>query len=103
MRRGKEWQSCVVPLVWIEFTADIIEHPSEICCYLTYPKSSGEAEKRELGLQSYGFPMHLSPERVQKAIGEESRLVESVNPLPRAAVPLEEPEDKCMCVYIYTL
>ena len=24
--RGEEWQSCAVPLVWIEFTADIIEH-----------------------------------------------------------------------------
>ena len=26
MLRGKEWQSCAVPLVWVEFTADIIEH-----------------------------------------------------------------------------
>ena len=24
--RGKDWQSCAVPLLWTEFTADIIEH-----------------------------------------------------------------------------
>ena len=26
MLRNDEWQSCAVPLVWTEFTADIIEH-----------------------------------------------------------------------------
>ena len=26
MLRNQEWQSCAVPLIWTEFTADIIEH-----------------------------------------------------------------------------
>ena len=46
MLRGEEWESCAVPLMWIEFTADIIHHRvrgnqgHSVFSYFVHPESS---------------------------------------------------------------
>ena len=69
MLRNGEWQSCAVPLVWTEFTADIIEHivrevtSGERFAVTLFTPGHLERERDWMNLESYGFPVHLYAER----------------------------------------
>ena len=67
MLRNNEWQSCAVPLVWTEFTADIIEHRvrevtkgERFSVTLFTPSHLERLSDRDwMNLASKGFPVHL--------------------------------------------
>ena len=67
MLRNDEWQSCAVPLVWTEFTADIIEHRVRevtkgvrFSVTLFTPSHLERLSDRDwMNLESKGFPVHL--------------------------------------------
>ena len=67
MLRDDEWQSCAVPLVWTEFTADIIEHRvrevtkgERFSVTLFTPSHLERLSDRDwMNLESKGFPVHL--------------------------------------------
>ena len=67
MLRNEEWQSCAVPLVWTEFTADIIEHRvrevtrgERFSVTLFTPSHLERLSDRDwMNLESKGFPVHL--------------------------------------------
>ena len=67
MLRGEEWPSCAVPLVWVEFTADVIEHPvREVTSGMRFAVTLFTPAHLELlsendwmNLESFGFPVHL--------------------------------------------
>ena len=67
MLRNDEWQSCAVPLVWTEFTADIIEHRvrevtsgERFAVTLFTPSHLERLSDRDwMNLESKGFPVHL--------------------------------------------
>ena len=67
MLRNDEWQSCAVPLVWTEFTADIIEHRvrevtkgERFSVTLFTPSHLERLSDRDwMNLESKGFPVHL--------------------------------------------
>ena len=67
MLRNDEWQSCAVPLVWTEFTADIIEHRvrevtkgERFSVTLFAPSHLERLSDRDwMNLESKGFPVHL--------------------------------------------
>ena len=67
MLRHDEWQSCAVPLVWTEFTADIIEHRVRevtkgvrFSVTLFTPSHLERLSDRDwMNLESKGFPVHL--------------------------------------------
>ena len=67
MLRDDEWQSCAVPLIWIEFTADIIEHRvrevtkgERFAVTLFTPSHLERLSDRDwMNLESKGFPVHL--------------------------------------------
>ena len=71
MLRNGEWQSCAVPLVWTEFTADIIEHRvrevtsgDRFSVTLFTPSHLDKLTERDwMNLESRGFPVHLYAER----------------------------------------
>ena len=71
MLREDEWQSCAVPLVWTEFTADIIEHRvrevtsgERFSVTLFTPSHLERLSERDwMNLESKGFPVHLYAER----------------------------------------
>ena len=67
MLRNDEWQSCAVPSVWTEFTADIIEHRvrevtkgERFSVTLFTPSHLERLSDRDwMNLESKGFPVHL--------------------------------------------
>ena len=67
MLRNDEWQSCAVPLVWTEFTADIIEHRvrevtkgERFSVTLFTPSHLERLSDRDwMNLESKGFPVHM--------------------------------------------
>ena len=71
MLRNGEWQSCAVPLIWTEFTADIIEHRvrevtegERFSVTLFTPSYLERLSERDwMNLESHGFPVHLYAER----------------------------------------
>ena len=71
MLRGEEWQSCAVPLVWVEFTADIIQHRvREVTNGTRFSVTLFTPGHLELlseddwmNLESFGFPVRLYSER----------------------------------------
>ena len=73
MKRGSEWQSYAVPLVWTEFTADIVEHRVReaskgerfAVTLLTPGHLEKLSEDDRMNLELYGFPVHLYTERDQ--------------------------------------
>ena len=73
MLRNEEWQSCAVPLIWTEFTADIIEHRvrevasgERFSVTLFTPGHLDKLTERDwMNLESHGFPAHLYPERAR--------------------------------------
>ena len=71
MLRGEELQSCAVPLVWTEFTADILEHRvreatsgERFSVTLFTPSHLGRLSESDWVNfdESYGFPVHLYSE-----------------------------------------
>ena len=68
--RNREWQSCAVPLIWTEFTADIIEHRirqvtsgERFSVTLFTPSHLERLTERDwMNLESHGFPVHLYAE-----------------------------------------
>ena len=64
MLRNGEWQSCAVPLIWTEFTADIIEHRvrevtsgERFSVTLFTPSHLERLSERDwMNLESHGFP-----------------------------------------------
>ena len=73
MLRNGEWQSCAVPLIWTEFTADIIEHRvrevtngERFAVALFTPSHLERLSERDwMNLESHGFPVHLYAERAR--------------------------------------
>ena len=71
MLRNQDWQSCTVPLIWTEFTAEILEHrvrevtSGERFSVTFFTPSHLErlTERDWMNLESHGFPVHLYPER----------------------------------------
>ena len=102
MLRNQEWQSCAVPLIWTQFTADIVEHRAR-------EVSSGErfsvtlftpihlerlTERDWMNLESHGYPGHLHPERASagqsmQQFPEEATAV-SINAVDETNVVIEE-------------
>ena len=68
---AEEWQSCAVPLVWVEFTADVIEHRvREVTSgerFAVTLLTTGHLERLDehdwMNLESFGFPVYLYSER----------------------------------------
>ena len=66
MLRGDEWESCAVPLMWIEFTADIIQHRvrevttgARFSVTLFTPSHLERLSQEDwMNLESFGFPVH---------------------------------------------
>ena len=77
MLRNDEWQSCAVPLVWTEFTADIIEHRvrevikgERFSVTLFTPSHLERLSDRDwMNLESKGFPVHLYAGRASAGPG----------------------------------
>ena len=73
MLRNGEWQSCAVPLIWTEFTTDIIEHRvrevtsgDRFSVTLFTPSHLDKLTERDwMNLESRGFPVHLYAERAK--------------------------------------
>ena len=76
MLRRTEWQSCVVPLVWTEFAAYIIEHRvrelprrevtsgERFAVTLFTPSHLERLGHRDwMNFESFGFPVHHYPEK----------------------------------------
>ena len=84
MLRNEEWQSCAVPLIWTEFTADIIEHRvrevtsgERFALTLFTPSHLERLSDRDwMNLEAKGFPVHLYAGRA--AAGNEERSEEIV-------------------------
>ena len=78
--RQDEWQSCAVPLVWTEFTADIIEHRvrevtsgERFAVTLFTPSHLERLSDRDwMNLESKGFPVHLYAGRAPAGTGDHS-------------------------------
>ena len=76
MLRNDEWQSCAVPLVWTEFTADIIEHRvrevtkgERFSVTLFTPSHLERLSDRDwMNLESKGFPVHLYAGRASASL-----------------------------------
>ena len=76
MLRDGEWQSCAVPLIWTEFTADIVEHRvrevtsgDRFSVTLFTPGHLGRLGEGDwMNLESHGFPVHLYAERAEAGI-----------------------------------
>ena len=91
MLRNGEWQSCAVPLIWTEFTADIIEHRvrevtsgERFAVTLFTPSHLERLSERDwVNLESRGFPVHLYAERARYGTGvclkKEAVLVEELD------------------------
>ena len=77
MLRHDEWQSCAVPLVWTEFTADIIEHRvrevtsgERFSVTLFTPSHLECVSNRDwMNLESKGLPVHLYAGRAAAETG----------------------------------
>ena len=73
MLRDGEWQSCAVPLIWTEFTVDVIEHRvrevtngERFSVTLFTPSHLERLSERDwMNLESFGFPVHLYAERAR--------------------------------------
>ena len=71
MLRNEEWESCAAPLIWVEFTADIIQHRvREVTSGIRYSVTLFTPNHLErlspvdwMNLESFGFPVDLYPER----------------------------------------
>ena len=78
MLRNDEWQSCAVPLIWTEFTADIIEHRvrevtsgERFAVTLFTPSHLERLSDRDgMNLESRGFPVHLYAGRASAGSGD---------------------------------
>ena len=79
MLRDGEWQSCAVPLIWTEFTADIMEHRvrevtsgERFAVTLFTPSHLERLSERDwMNLESHGFPVHLYAERARTGLRSE--------------------------------
>ena len=68
--RGEEWESCAVPLMWIDFTADIIHHRvrevtkgTRFSVTLFTPSHLERLTPEDwMNLESFGFPVQLYSE-----------------------------------------
>ena len=71
MLRNEEWESCAAPLIWVEFTADIIQHRvREVTSGVRYSVTLFTPNHLErltpedwMNLESFGFPVDLYAER----------------------------------------
>ena len=71
MLRNEEWESCAAPLIWVEFTADIIQHRvREVTSGVRYSVTLFAPNHLErlspvdwMNLESFGFPVDHYPER----------------------------------------
>ena len=69
--RGEDWESCAAPLVWVEFTADIIQHRvREVTSGVRYSVTLFTPNHLErlspedwVNLESFGFPVDRYAER----------------------------------------
>ena len=69
--RDEDWESCAAPLVWVEFTADIIQHRvREVTKGVRYsvtlftPNHLERLSREDwVNLESFGFPVDRYPER----------------------------------------
>ena len=74
MLRGEEWQSCAVPLMWVEFTADIIQHHvrevtsgTRFSVTLFTPSHLERLSPEDwMNLESFGFPVKMYAEMDSK-------------------------------------
>ena len=81
MLRNGEWQSCAVPLIWTEFTADIIEHRvrevtncERLSVTLFTPSHLERLSERDwMNLELHGFPVHLYAERARAGSTPDSK------------------------------
>ena len=71
MLRNDEWESCAVPLMWVELTADIIRHRvREVTKGTRYSLTLFTPSRLErlsqedwMNLESFGFPVDMYPEK----------------------------------------
>ena len=74
--RNDDWESCAAPLVWVEFTADIIQHRvREVTSgvrYLVTLFTPNHLERLSsddwMNLESFGFPVDQCAERNSTAV-----------------------------------
>ena len=94
--RDEDWESCAAPLVWVEFTADIIQHRvREVTSGVRYSVTLFTPNHLErlshedwVNLESFGFPVDRYPERdsCETSVVKDPQVME-----PQSVVKNEEP------------